>query len=86
MNDAEQKLNKGTAIWEMTQTEGWQIIRSQIANEIDIETTDLLDCPIDEVIQHRETIKAFKKVLEMVETAEKEKIEAANALQAEGKK
>lgn len=86
MSDAEQKLNKGTAIWEMTQTEGWQIIRSQIENEIEIETADLLDCPVDEVIQHRETIKAFKKVLGIIETADKEKIEAAESLQDEGKK
>jgi len=64
----------------MTQTEGWQIIKSQIEEEAKIETDELLDCPDDEVKEHRGAIKAYKKVLSMVETAEKQKQEAAEAL------
>lgn len=64
----------------MTQTEGWQIIKSQIEAEIEIETKDLLDCPVEEVEQHREAVKAYKRVLNMVETAEKEKQQAAEAV------
>lgn len=77
---AEQKLEKGQKVWEMTQTEGWSIIKSQIEAEIEIETKDLLDCPVEEVEQHRTAIKTYNKVLGMVETAEKQKLEAAEAL------
>jgi len=76
----EEKLEKGQAVWEMTQTEGWQVIKSQIEAEAKIETDELLDCPEDEVKEHRGAIKAYRKVLSMVETAEKEKQEAAENL------
>lgn len=80
MTDNEEKLEKGQAVWEMTQTEGWQVIKSQIEAEAKIETDELLDCPEDEVKEHRGAIKAYRKVLSMVETAEKEKQEAAENL------
>lgn len=76
----EQKLEKGKAVWEMTQTQGWQIIKSQLEAEIEIETKDLLDCPIEEDTEHKERIKAYKIVLGMVETAEREKEDAAETL------
>lgn len=76
----EQKLEKGNAIWDMTQSTGWQIIKSQIEAEIDIETKELLDCPVEEVEQHRAAIKAYNKVLGMVENAEVEKQQAAETL------
>ncbi|QLG69731.1 MAG: hypothetical protein CH104c_0500 [Candidatus Woesebacteria bacterium] len=76
----EEKLEKGQAVWEMTQTEGWQIIKSQIEAEIAIETNELLDCPVEEVEKLRTAILAYKRVLSMVETAEKEKVEAAEAV------
>ncbi len=76
----EEKLEKGRKVWEMTQTEGWQIIKSQIEEEVKIETNELLDCPDDEIKEHRGAIKAYNKVLSMVETAEKEKQEAAEAV------
>ena len=76
----EEKREKGQAVWEMTQTEGWQVIKSQIEAEAKIETDELLDCPEDEVKEHRGAIKAYRKVLSMVETAEKEKQEAAENL------
>lgn len=79
----EEKLETGRAIWEMTQTEGWQILKRQIDAEIELEVEDLIDCPIEEDMEHKMAIKAYKKVLSMVETAENEKKEAAQTLQAE---
>ncbi|MDD2822806.1 MAG: hypothetical protein PHQ59_01870 [Candidatus Daviesbacteria bacterium] len=76
----EEKLEQGQRVWEMTQTEGWQIIKSQIEAEAKIETDDLLDCPDNEIKEHRGAIKAYNKVLSMVETAQKEKVEAAEAV------
>lgn len=76
----EEKLEKGQEVWEMTQTQGWQIIKSQIEAEAKIETDELLDCPDDEIKEHRGAIKAYNKVLNMVETAEKEKQQAAENL------
>ncbi len=81
--DIDEKLDKGNKVWEMTQTEGWQIIKSQVEDEARIETDELLDCPEDEVKEHRGAIKAYRKVLSMVETAEKEKQEAAKAVRKE---
>lgn len=75
----DEKLEKGQRVWEMTQTEGWQIIKSQIEAEAKIETNELLDCPDEEIKEHRGAIKTYNKVLSMVETAEKEKLEAAEA-------
>ncbi|KKU71154.1 MAG: hypothetical protein UX97_C0011G0003 [Candidatus Beckwithbacteria bacterium GW2011_GWA2_47_25] len=80
---AEEKLETGRAIWEMTQTEGWQILKRQIDAEIELEVEDLTDCPIEEDMEHKMAIKAYKKVLSIVETAENEKKEAAQTLQAE---
>lgn len=77
MTTNEQKLEIGRAVWEMTQTEGWQIISQKIEEEIQIETTELLDCPIKEDLEHKQLIKAYKKVLRMVETVLAEKDEAA---------
>ncbi|OGE29534.1 hypothetical protein A3C29_05180 [Candidatus Daviesbacteria bacterium RIFCSPHIGHO2_02_FULL_40_16] len=80
---AEEKLETGRAIWEMTQTEGWQILKRQIDAEIELEVEDLTDCPIEEDMEHKMAIKAYKKVLSIVETAENEKKEASQTLQAE---
>jgi hypothetical protein len=53
----------------MTQTEGWHIIKSLIDQEVEIESKDLLDCPIEEDLEHKQMIKAYKKVLSMVESS-----------------
>ena len=73
----EEKLERGRAIWEMTQTEGWQILSSLIAEEIQIETNELLECPIKEDLEHKQLIKAYKKVLSMVENLLAQRDEAA---------
>lgn len=79
----DQKLDRGRAVWEMTQTEGWLIIKSLIDQELEIESKDLLDCPIAEDLEHKQMIKAYRKVLSMVESVIKERDETAQNLRKE---
>ena len=79
----DQKLDRGRAVWEMTQTEGWLIIKSLIDQELEIESKDLLDCPIEEDLEHKQMIKAYRKVLNMVESVIKERDETAQNLRKE---
>lgn len=79
----DEKLDRGRAVWEMTQTEGWQIIKSLIDQEIEIEGKDLLDCPIEEDLEHKQMIKAYRKVLSMVDSVIKERDETAQDLRKE---
>lgn len=79
----DEKLDRGRAVWEMTQTEGWQIIKSLIDQEIEIESKDLLDCPIEEDLEHKQLIKAYRKVLSMVDSVIKERDETAQDLRKE---
>jgi len=68
-NIPEEKFEPGREIWEMTQTAGWQILCQQIAQEIELETNELLDCPLSEDVEHKQMIKAYKKVLSIVESS-----------------
>lgn len=79
----DEKLDRGRAVWEMTQTEGWQIIKSLIDQEIEIESKDLLDCPIEEDLEHKQMIKAYRKVVSMVDSVIKERDETAQDLRKE---
>ena len=79
----DQKLDRGRAVWEMTQTEGWNIIKSLIDQELEIESKDLLDCPIEEDLEHKQMIKAYRKVLSMVDSVIKEREETAQNLRKE---
>ena len=79
----DQKLDRGQAVWEMTQTEGWNIIKSLIDQELEIESKDLLDCPIEEDLEHKQMIKAYRKVLSMVDSVIKERDETAQNLRKE---
>ncbi len=79
----DEKLDRGRAVWEMTQTEGWQFIKSLIDQEIEIESKDLLDCPIEEDLEHKQMIKAYRKVLSMVDSVIKERNETAQDLRKE---
>ena len=79
----DQKLDRGRAVWEMTQTEGWLIIKSLIDQELEIESKDLLDCPIVEDLEHKQMIKAYRKVLSMVDSVIKERDETAQDLRKE---
>ena len=82
-DNIDEKLDRGRAVWEMTQTEGWQIIKSLIDQELEIESKDLLDCPIEEDLEHKQMIKAYRKVLSMVESVIKERDETAQNLRKE---
>lgn len=82
-NEIDEKLERGRAVWEMTQTEGWQIIKGLIDKEVEIETKDLLDCPVEEDLEHKQLIKAYKKVLSMVNGVIKERDETAQSLRKE---
>jgi hypothetical protein len=82
-SNIDEKLDRGRAVWEMTQTEGWQIIKSLIDQELEIESKDLLDCPIDEDLEHKQMIKAYRKVLSMVDSVIKERDETAQDLRKE---
>ncbi|MCB9823909.1 hypothetical protein H6802_03060 [Candidatus Nomurabacteria bacterium] len=79
----DEKLDRGRAVWEMTQTEGWQIIKSLIDQELEIESKDLLDCPIEEDLEHKQMIKVYRKVLSMVDSVIKERDETAQDLRKE---
>lgn len=79
----DEKLDRGRAVWEMTQTEGWQIIKNLIDQELEIESKDLLDCPIEEDLEHKQMIKAYRKVLSMVDSVIKERDETAQDLRKE---
>jgi len=79
----EQKLEQGRDVWEMTQTNGWKILQNQIQDEIKQETTELLDCPIKEDLEHKQLIKAYKKILRMVENMLAERDQAADNLRGE---
>lgn len=79
----DEKLDRGRAVWEMTQTEGWQIIKSLIDQELEIESKDLLDCPIEEDLEHKQMIKAYRKILSMVDSVIKERDEIAQDLRKE---
>ena len=82
-DNIDEKLDRGRAVWEMTQTEGWLIIKSLIDQELEIESKDLLDCPIEEDLEHKQMIKAYRKVLSMVESVIKERDETAQNLRKE---
>jgi len=79
----DEKLDRGRAVWDMTQTEGWQIIKNLIDQELEIESKDLLDCPIEEDLEHKQMIKAYRKVLSMVDNVIKERDETAQDLRKE---
>ncbi len=79
----DEKLDRGRAVWEMTQTEGWQIIKNLIDQELEIESKDLLDCPIEEDLEHKQMIKAYRKVLSMVDSVIKERDVTAQDLRKE---
>jgi len=82
-SNIDEKLDRGRAVWEMTQTEGWQIIKALIDQELEIESKDLLDCPIEEDLEHKQMIKAYRKVLSMVDSVIKERDETAQDLRKE---
>jgi len=85
----EEKFNIGLAVLEMTRTDGWRWLEQKIKEELRIEYGELREFEIadktteqiaSEYLQHRANANAYEKVLSMVETALKEKEEAAEAM------
>ncbi len=76
----EEKFEEGLAILEMIRTKGWQVIKAWIEKEIEIEINEILDCEPEQYIQHRESIRVYKKILNMVEITLQGKEEAAEAM------
>lgn len=75
-NTPDENFETGREIWEMTQSAGWQKLCQQIQQEIELETNELLDCPLSEDVEHKQMIKAYKKILSMVESSLQKREEA----------
>lgn len=89
MKTNEEKFENGLAVLEMTRTEGWKRLEAKIREELAIELTELRELDVagktaeqiaSDYLQHRANANAYEKVLAMVETAVREKDEAAGAL------
>ena len=87
--NSEEKFDKGLAVLEMTRTEGWQWLDQQIREELRMEYGELRDIEIagktaeqiaSDYLQHRANVKAFEKVLALVENAIAEKDQAAEEM------
>jgi hypothetical protein len=85
----QEKFDTGLAVLEMTRTDGWRWLEGKIREELRIEYSELREFEIagktaeqiaSEYLQHRANANASEKVLSMVETALKEKEEAAEAM------
>ncbi len=85
----QEKFDTGLAVLEMTRTDGWKWLEEKIREELRIEYSELREFEIagktaeqiaSEYLQHRANANAYEKVLSMVETALKEKEEAAEAM------
>jgi hypothetical protein len=85
----QEKFDTGLAVLEMTRTDGWRWLEGKIREELRIEYSELREFEIagktaeqiaSEYLQHRANANAYEKVLSMVETALKEKEEAAEAM------
>lgn len=89
MSANEQKFETGLAVLEMARTAGWKWLEAKIRKEIDIASRELLEMEIvgetseqiaSEYLQQRAVINAFEKILNLVETAVREKDEVAEAM------
>jgi hypothetical protein len=89
MSTNEQKFETGLAVLEMARTAGWKWLETKIREEIAIDLQELREMEIAEktaeqiasdYLQHRANLNAFEKILNMVETAVREKDEAADAM------
>ena len=89
MSTNEQKFETGLAVLAMSRTAGWKWLETKIREEIAINLQELREMEIAEktaeqiasdYLQHRANLNAFEKILNMVETAVREKDEAADAM------
>lgn len=85
----EQKFETGLAVLAMSRTAGWKWLEGKIREEIALSWQELREMEIagktaeqiaSEYLQQRAIINAFEKILNLVETAVREKDEAAEAM------
>lgn len=85
----EQKFETGLAVLEMARTAGWKWLEAKIKEEVALSWQELREMEIagktaeqiaSEYLQHKANINAFEKILNLVETAVREKDEAAEAM------
>ncbi|MFA5961917.1 MAG: hypothetical protein WC848_04510 [Parcubacteria group bacterium] len=92
MESNEKKFEAGLAVLEMTRTSGWKWLEVKIREELVIEYAELREFEIigktsEEIaadyLQHRANANAYEKILSLVETAIREKDEAASDMNRE---
>lgn len=72
----DEELTKGRAVWEMTRTKGWDVIEEWLKEQSDYHKHQLAQIDlrgksdsevVAQYLNHRETMKAYEKVLNKVE-------------------
>lgn len=89
MDKNEEKFEAGLAVLEMSRTAGWKLLEVKIRQEILIEYDELREFEVagktaeeiaSEYLQHRANANAYEKILTLVDTAIREKDEAAEIM------
>ncbi len=89
METNEEKFEAGLAVLEMARTAGWKWLEGKIREELAIEYKELREFEISgktseeiasDYLQHRANANAYEKILSMVETAIRDKDEAASVM------
>ncbi|MFA6973198.1 MAG: hypothetical protein WC238_00465 [Parcubacteria group bacterium] len=89
MDKNEEKFEAGLAVLEMARTAGWKWLEGKIKQELSMEYDELREFELagktaeeiaSEYLQHRANANAYEKILSMVDTAIREKDEAADII------
>ena len=92
MDKNEEKFEAGLAVLEMSRTVGWKLLEGKIRQEILMEYDELREFEVagktaeeiaSEYLQHRANANAYEKILSMVDSAIREKDEAADIMSRE---
>lgn len=92
MQTNEEKFETGLAVLEMARTPGWKWLEGKIREELAIEYAELRELDVagktaeqiaSDYLQRRANANAYERVLALVETAIREKDEAAGAMSQE---
>lgn len=89
MDNNEEKFEAGLAVLEMARTAGWKWLEGKIRQELSMEYGELREFEVvgktaeeiaSEYLQHRANANAYEKILTLVDTAIREKDEAADSM------
>lgn len=89
MDNNEEKFEAGLAVLEMVRTAGWKWLEGKIKQELSVEYGELREFEVvgktaeeiaSEYLQHRANANAYEKILTLVDTAIREKDEAADSM------